>query len=361
MEWFTGSIEDSIATALNENKIFIVYVEGDNEESKRMIETWNDEEVAKFCAPNNCVAIKIRAGSSECNQFSQCYPVLYIPSTYLINQSGIPTDIIPGYLEAVKFISKLSTTFKIQPEKHTKYVSEHKKLEATGGSSLEQKEREKKEKKYSKENIARKKAKFRNEGNGDKMLKNEELQEDKTRKERRTTRIQLRFANGSTLTKEFSTESKLLDIINTIKQVEGFESSDINLATVYPRHKFHEYQMDSTLLDLNLVPNAALFVVQQEHANTVTSNNSILDFLKFVLRPFLALFIFLKMLMPSQKEDSAGDSSKAESDKSYREAKYKNKTIYEREGRIYTFKQDEEDDDEDKDKKTWNGNSTQQM
>ena len=74
--------------------------------------------------------------------------------------------------------------FQIQPEKHTKYVSEHKKLEATGASSLEQKEREKKEKKYSKENIARKKAKFRNEGNGDKMLKNEELQEDKTRKER---------------------------------------------------------------------------------------------------------------------------------------------------------------------------------
>ena len=40
-------------------------------------------------------------------------PVLYIPSTYLINQSGIPADIIPGYLEAAQFTSKLSTTLKV--------------------------------------------------------------------------------------------------------------------------------------------------------------------------------------------------------------------------------------------------------
>ena len=35
-------------------------------------------------------------------------------------------------------------------------------------------------------------------------------------------------------------------------------------------------------------------------------------------------------------------------------------TTYKKDGRIYKFRQENEDD-EDKEKKTWNGNSTQQM
>ena len=63
-------------------------------------------------------------------------------------------------------------------------MSGHEKMEATGGPGPEQKERERKGKKGSKENITVQQAKYRNRGNGDRILTNEEVKEDKTGEER---------------------------------------------------------------------------------------------------------------------------------------------------------------------------------
>ena len=37
-------------------------------------------------------------------------PVLLVPSTYLINAAGVPTDIIPGYLPPDEFYDKVKKT-----------------------------------------------------------------------------------------------------------------------------------------------------------------------------------------------------------------------------------------------------------
>lgn len=107
MNWFSGDISVAIQKAIQEKKVFIVFVNGDNDESKKMESMWLNEEVAIICSPDTCVAINVSADSVAGKQFSSIYPILNIPSTYLINNEGMPIDIIPGVLQKEKFCQRL--------------------------------------------------------------------------------------------------------------------------------------------------------------------------------------------------------------------------------------------------------------
>ena len=41
-------------------------------------------------------------------QFGAIYPILVRPSTYLINNQGIPTDVVPGVVEKEEFVKRLN-------------------------------------------------------------------------------------------------------------------------------------------------------------------------------------------------------------------------------------------------------------
>ncbi|XP_053482458.1 UBX domain-containing protein 4 [Ictalurus furcatus] len=107
MRWFEGSIPAAIATSKQHGSIFVVVIAGDDEQSRQMLSSWEDEQVSELT--NNCfVAIKVDAKSETCVQFSQIYPVVCIPSSFFIGDNGIPLEIIAGGVSAEELTSRIS-------------------------------------------------------------------------------------------------------------------------------------------------------------------------------------------------------------------------------------------------------------
>ncbi|XP_030642706.1 UBX domain-containing protein 4 isoform X2 [Chanos chanos] len=107
MRWFEGSIPAAIASAKQNNSIFVVVITGDDEQSTQLMSSWEDDSVAE-ATNNSCVAIKVDAKSETCVQFSQIYPVVCIPSSFFIGENGIPLEVIAGSVSAQELTKRIS-------------------------------------------------------------------------------------------------------------------------------------------------------------------------------------------------------------------------------------------------------------
>ncbi|XP_033109362.1 UBX domain-containing protein 4-like isoform X2 [Anneissia japonica] len=98
MLWFSESISAAITKAQQNNTIFLVYIRGTNDDdTSRMDETWEDGEVQRICNEAGIVAIRLNASSTECNQFSEHYPVVCVPSVSFIDGgNGVYLEAIAG-------------------------------------------------------------------------------------------------------------------------------------------------------------------------------------------------------------------------------------------------------------------------
>lgn len=106
MLWFQGAIPAAIASAKRSGAVFVVFVAGDDEQSTQMAASWEDEKVAE-ASSNNFVAIKIDTKSEACLQFSQIYPVVCVPSSFFIGDSGIPLEVIAGSVSADELVTRI--------------------------------------------------------------------------------------------------------------------------------------------------------------------------------------------------------------------------------------------------------------
>nr|XP_020012275.1 UBX domain-containing protein 4 [Castor canadensis] len=106
MLWFQGAIPAAIATAKRSGAVFVVFVAGDDEQSIQMAASWEDEKVAE-ASSNSFVAIKIDTKSEACLQFSQIYPVVCVPSSFFIGDSGIPLEVIAGSISADELVTRI--------------------------------------------------------------------------------------------------------------------------------------------------------------------------------------------------------------------------------------------------------------
>ncbi|XP_054878355.1 UBX domain-containing protein 4 [Poeciliopsis prolifica] len=109
MLWFEGSIPEAINSAKERSLVFVVVIEGEDEQSKQLMSSWEDGSVSE-AAQNCCVAIRVNAKSDTCVQFSQIYPVVCIPSSFFIGVTGIPLEVIAGSVspdELMKRINKV--------------------------------------------------------------------------------------------------------------------------------------------------------------------------------------------------------------------------------------------------------------
>ncbi|MBN3274595.1 UBXN4 protein, partial [Polyodon spathula] len=106
MLWFEGSIPAAIASAKQENSVFVVFIAGEDGQSTQMLSNWEDEKVAEAAA-QSFVAIKIDAKSDTCVQFSQIYPVVCIPSSFFIGDNGIPLEVIAGSVPAEQLVNRI--------------------------------------------------------------------------------------------------------------------------------------------------------------------------------------------------------------------------------------------------------------
>ncbi|XP_076354890.1 UBX domain-containing protein 4-like [Tachypleus tridentatus] len=108
MKWFEGTIPEAISEAKTRKKVFLVYIEDDDEISKKMTETYNNSEVSQKLEDCGCVALKLKARSEPCKQFSQIYPVVIIPSSFFIGPNGVPLEVVAGNPEPQEFLTKIN-------------------------------------------------------------------------------------------------------------------------------------------------------------------------------------------------------------------------------------------------------------
>ena len=104
--WFAGSVSEAISQTRRDQKLLLVFVEsagGDDvsNRSKQSLESLSDQILT------HCVPIKLTAESESANQFSQFYPILVVPATYIINAAGVAVEAIAGEVKSDVFLSKL--------------------------------------------------------------------------------------------------------------------------------------------------------------------------------------------------------------------------------------------------------------
>ncbi|XP_029139264.1 UBX domain-containing protein 4 [Protobothrops mucrosquamatus] len=106
MLWFPGTIPAAIAAAKQRSAVFVVFVQGQDEQSTEMAASWENAKVSEE-ATDDFVAIKIDTQSEACLQFSQIYPVVCVPSSFFIGDNGIPLEVIAGSVSAEELIARI--------------------------------------------------------------------------------------------------------------------------------------------------------------------------------------------------------------------------------------------------------------
>ena len=88
---------------------------------------------------SHAVALKLTAGSETAKQFGAIYPVLIVPSTFII-KNGVPLDIIAGQVKAQDFLAKIEKAV-TSPVNPVTQPSSSSNVGAVGGSSSPKKSR----------------------------------------------------------------------------------------------------------------------------------------------------------------------------------------------------------------------------
>ncbi|XP_066497417.1 UBX domain-containing protein 4 [Hoplias malabaricus] len=211
----------------------------------------------------------------------------------------------------------------------------------------------------------------------------QEMKKEATERERSAVaRIQFRLPDGSSLTNQFPSETRLQEARQFAAQEVGNRYGHFSLATMFPRREFTAEDLGKTLLELELAPSASIVLLPQSGrpANTVVQSSGgggIWALLGTILYPLLAVWRFLSgffISSPPPGAAAAAAESRAQqrSSNSYNSTasgEPKRETIrkrvlekrpedFKKDGKIYRLRTQEDSED---DNNTWNGNSTQQM
>jgi len=104
MNWFRGSIPEAIGASRSKKTIFVVVVTSDDETSSQLLSNLEAPNIAEFFS--NFVTISLKNGSVEAQQFGQLYPLVVIPSIYLIGLEGSPLEVIGGLVDPAVLLSR---------------------------------------------------------------------------------------------------------------------------------------------------------------------------------------------------------------------------------------------------------------
>ncbi|KAG5877720.1 hypothetical protein JTB14_037170 [Gonioctena quinquepunctata] len=96
MKWYQGGIAEAIVFSKSKGAIFVVYIEGNDEQSNKISSLIENGQLGLKLEQDSFVAIKLEAGSTPHHQFSEIYKQPSVPSIYFIGKSGAPLDIITG-------------------------------------------------------------------------------------------------------------------------------------------------------------------------------------------------------------------------------------------------------------------------
>ncbi|BFZ22549.1 hypothetical protein BsWGS_25588 [Bradybaena similaris] len=114
MKWFEGDIPRAIQQAKLNKSVFIVFISGDDESSTDMESYLHKDDVTGVVEASNGVAVKLSASSNDCKFFSQIYPVVVIPSTFFIADTGLPLEVIAECKSHEDFLAKVKNAVEMQ-------------------------------------------------------------------------------------------------------------------------------------------------------------------------------------------------------------------------------------------------------
>ncbi|KAG7331472.1 hypothetical protein KOW79_005441 [Hemibagrus wyckioides] len=208
----------------------------------------------------------------------------------------------------------------------------------------------------------------------------QEIKKEAAQRERSAiARIQFRLPDGSSLTNQFPSETKLQEARQFAAQEVGNRFGHFSLATMFPRREFTAQDLEKTLLELELAPSASIVLLPQSGrpANTVVQSSStggIWALLGTILYPLLAVWRFLSGFVSSSPPPAAAAAPRNQPQRpsnslNTNSGEPKRETIrkrvldkrpedFKKDGKIYRLRTQEDSED---DNNTWNGNSTQQM
>ncbi|XP_045508065.1 UBX domain-containing protein 4 [Colias croceus] len=108
MHWFGGTIAEAVTLSKQKNAIFVVFVEGDNDQSKELAATIDDPAVLKHLAnENNFLAIKLTSGSENYTYFAQIYQFVPVPSLFFIGRNGTPLEVVCAGVQATNLAERI--------------------------------------------------------------------------------------------------------------------------------------------------------------------------------------------------------------------------------------------------------------
>ncbi|XWS09290.1 hypothetical protein CRYUN_Cryun40dG0073100 [Craigia yunnanensis] len=104
---YKGSIPEAILEAKNQKKLFVVYISGEDAESKNLEDsTWTDLKV-KESLSKYCILLHIRGGSADAANFSAIYPQKSVPCITAIGYNGVQVWQSEGFVSAEGLASSL--------------------------------------------------------------------------------------------------------------------------------------------------------------------------------------------------------------------------------------------------------------
>lgn len=202
------------------------------------------------------------------------------------------------------------------------------------------------------------------------QVQQEEKREATLRQRSSVARLQFRLPDGSSISTQFPSQSRLQEARQFAQQEVGSVYGNFTMATMFPRREFTCEDLDKTLLELELTPSASIVLLpEQKPQSLVESSRSLWTVLGTVLYPLVAVWRFLgSFLFPSSPtEASAAQTSSSgnttASDRPQRESQSKQSLEkqpknFKKDGKVCRLRTQEDSEDENN---TWNGNSTQQM
>ena len=479
--WFTESVTEAISRTRAENKLLLVFIEGPDDlsvSSRQSLESIQEQILI------HSVPIKLTAGSQNAIAFSQFYPILVVPATYIITPAGVAVEVIVNKIQVEDLVIKLqaaaeqlpphplssSTTSTpvaqrsgaetppsvpspamagppppspaspAQPALDDKLALAQRKLEQL--KAKKEKEDEERERQQELERRGTGKAvlgakrrreeqemiEAANERKRDAAVEREhrakvlaQIEQDKEERRKRfaqqqnpesaaaaeatvpppqqpvsqpkilsdETKIQFRFPDGHTLTNVFKSEDKLQSAHDFVAATESL--GDFSLAQMYPRKTFVDDDLTQSFNELQLVPTSVLLIIMQSSASSfrpqnkqsTTASSSVVqgsffaDYIPwFIMMPFLTIWNFIFSFLPSATppEPPAGSQSAGgavsspsarrnitDPDSQPSTSGIRRRDLPSRSGNVHRLRDDDDEEDEDGKKKTWNGNSTQQM
>lgn len=104
---YKGSVSDAIVEAQKQKKLFVVYISGDDDNSKQLEQsTWVNDNVAESIS-RYCVFLHLMQGSIDVLQFSAIYPQKSVPSITAVGYNGVMFWQHEGFISGESFAGSI--------------------------------------------------------------------------------------------------------------------------------------------------------------------------------------------------------------------------------------------------------------